>query len=202
MTSFGGSSRESSRTDYRVDRLGGCCIINSYCRTWQYLSSRSFRYPFVFVFRLIADNLAGYVIKISFTAQSHIWAGISPPFGNAAEHSRPLARFGETPMVGKLAPLPLRLMLCTSQPTRFESACFYIWGSTPDPNLPLFTTGSGGCAPSCQTCHNRHMNSGWISRSPSRSVSEGPLPTIGVKETAISLPGIANHENQPVFSRA
>ena len=73
LTSFGGSSRESSRTDYRVDRLGGCCIINSYCRTWQYLSSRSFRYPFVFVFRLIADNLAGYVIKISFTAQSHIW---------------------------------------------------------------------------------------------------------------------------------
>ena len=128
--------------------------------------------------------------------------GISPPFGNAAEHSRPLARFGETPMVGKLAPLPLRLMLCTSQPTRFESACFYIWGSTPDPNLPLFTTGSGGCAPSCQTCHNRHLNSGWIARSPSRSVSEGPLPTIGVKETAISLPGSANHENQPVFSRA
>ena len=128
--------------------------------------------------------------------------GISPPFGNAAEHSRPLARFGETPMVGKLAPLPLRLMLRTSQPTRFESACFYIWGSTPDPNLPLFTTGSGGCAPSCQTCHNRHLNSGWIARSPSRSVSEGPLPTIGVKETAISLPGSANHENQPVFSRA
>ena len=79
----------------------------------------------------------------------------------------------------------------------------FISGVPPQtPNLPLFTTGSGGCAPSCQTCHNRHLNSGWISRSPSRSVSDGPLPTIGVKETAISLPGSANHENQPVFSRA
>ena len=135
----------------------------------------------------------------------HLWGnipnGISPPLGNADEPSRPFARYWETPMVGKLAPLPLRLMLRTSQPTRFESVCFYILGSTPDPNLPSFTTGVLGLRPQFQTWHNRHLNSGWIARSPSRSVSEGHLPTIGVEETAISLPECTDHENQPVFSK-
>ena len=49
---------------------------------------------------------------------------ISPPLGNAAEPSRPLVCFGETPMVGKLAPLPLRLMLRTSQPTGLATYVF------------------------------------------------------------------------------
>ena len=50
--------------------------------------------------------------------------GYPPPLGNAAEPPRPLARFGETPMVGKLAPLPLRLMLRTSQPTGLAAYVF------------------------------------------------------------------------------
>ena len=51
-------------------------------------------------------------------------AGISPPLGNAAEPSRPLALLGETPMVGKLASLPLRLMLRISQPTGLATYVF------------------------------------------------------------------------------
>ena len=49
---------------------------------------------------------------------------ISPPLGNAAEPSRALARYWETPMVGKLAPLPLRLMLRTSQPAGLATYVF------------------------------------------------------------------------------
>ena len=57
-------------------------------------------------------------------ARGHQLAEISPPLGNAAEPSRPLVCFGETPMVGKLAPLPLRLMLRTSQPTGLATYVF------------------------------------------------------------------------------
>ena len=47
----------------------------------------------------------------------HLWE--TPP--NLRDHLRVL---GETPMVGKLAPLPLRLMLRTSQPTGLAAYVF------------------------------------------------------------------------------
>ena len=79
-------------------------------------------------------------------------------------------------------------------------------GQRPRHKTPTRTIGRGLRGRSISRSGNAPQRSvGKIRRSRTRRarkrLREGPLPTIGVKETAISLAECAKHLNQPMFSR-